>query len=108
MVAQRDKTDKETQTKKRDKSRDKAKPGGRLPAYCGAPAAASRLTAGLPAGPGFSRSPEPKLYTWGGFTPLRWRLNMFMEMNRHAPVSGARLFGHEQTRSGLRSASFRT
>ena len=71
MVAQRDKTDKETQTKKRDKSRDKAKPGGRLPAYCGAPAAASRLTAGLPAGPGFSRSPEPKLYTWGGFTPLR-------------------------------------
>ena len=30
---------------------------GRLPACCGAPAAASRLTAGLPAGPGFSRSP---------------------------------------------------
>ena len=57
MVARRDKTDKETQTKKRDKSRDKAKPGGRLPAYCGAPAAASRLTAGRPAGPGFSRSP---------------------------------------------------
>ena len=56
-MAQRDKTDKETQTKKRDKSRDKAKPGSRLPAYCGAPAAASRLTAGLPAGPGFSRSP---------------------------------------------------
>ena len=61
IVAQRDKTDKETQTKKRDKSRDKAKPGGRLPAYCGAPAAASRLTAGLPAGPGFSRFPFAKL-----------------------------------------------
>jgi hypothetical protein len=75
MVAQRDKTDKETQTKKRDKSRDKAKPGGRIPAYCGAPAAASRLTAGLPAGPGFSRSPPRQTLNLEGLYTLELGIN---------------------------------